>query len=125
VTTTRSAWIAGLTVGVGAGVLALTLPTVGWGIGAAFVVGALLSSARVAALGGLAVGAGAAWLVLLGQSVAACREFDGPGRECIEPDLTPWLMTSVASLVAGSVATLVAAARRGALGRRPEAGGRT
>lgn len=106
-----SAWLSGLVVGAGAGVLALTLPTVGWLIAIAFAIGGLVSRARVAALGGLGFGLGAAWLAVLGQSIVACRSFTGPGRACTEPDLTPWLLAGAAMLIAGTVATLVAARR--------------
>lgn len=111
VTTRRTAWLSGLVVGVAAGVVALELPTVGWLILIAFVVGTLVSPKRLAALGGLGVGCGAAWLATLGQSIVACRAFTGPGRECVEPDLTAWLAVAVAMVLGGALATIVAGRR--------------
>ena len=106
-----SAWLAGLVVGVGAGFLSLSIPVIGWVIGLAFLAGALLSRAVAAGIGGLLVGGGGTWLVVLIESDARCRAFNGPGRECISPDLAPWLAVGIGLLLAGAVATAIAARR--------------
>jgi hypothetical protein len=107
----RSAWIAGLVVGVGAGFLSLSIPVVGWMIGLAFLAGAVLSRAVAAGIGGFLVGGGGTWLAVLIESDARCRAFNGPGRGCMSPDLAPWLAVGVALLLAGAVVTAIAARR--------------
>jgi len=120
-TRARSAWLAGLTVGVGAGALSLVIPVVGWTIGVAFLVGAVMSRAVAAGVGGFLLGGGGTWLALLAQADLRCRAATGPDRECILPDGSPWVAAAVALLVVGGLATVMAL-RRGAP-RRRNAGG--
>jgi hypothetical protein len=104
-----SNWIAGLVVGVGAGVLSLILPAFGWVIVAAFLVGLIRASPRLPAFGGLLVGLGTTWLVLLVRSHLECLAFDAaPGQECFEPDIGPFLTVGAAMLAIGVLATLAA-----------------
>ena len=110
-TSRRTAWLASVVVGSGAAALSLLAPFVGWTIGLAFVVGALVSRAFVASIGGFLLGGGTAWLGLLLQADRACREFTGPARACTSPDLAPWLAAGLRILLGGAVATIVAARR--------------
>ena len=58
-----SNWLAGVVVGVAAGVLTLTFPTLGWLIVLAFLLGLIRAAPRLPAVGGLFFGLGTAWLV--------------------------------------------------------------
>jgi hypothetical protein len=112
----RGNWIAGVVVGVAAGVLSLFFPTLGWLIAVAFLVGLLRATPRVPALGGLFFGFGAAWLVILVHSHLECQTFDAaPGQECREPDIGSWLAVAGVLLAIGvlmTVATWARASRR-------------
>ena len=112
-----SNWHAGVLVGVAAGVLTLTFPTLGWLITAAFMLGLIRAPLRLPAFGGLFVGLGATWLVLLVRSTFACRAFDvAPNQECLEPDIGPFVAAGVVLLASGVVSTMVATIQA----RRPD-----
>lgn len=108
---TSSGWLAGMTVGAASGFLSLELPTAGWLIAAAFLVGSLRSARRVAAIAGELVGFGGAWLVLLGRVALECRAPDGE-IGCQAPGIEPWLVAGAVLLGLGLVLTAVAVARR-------------
>jgi hypothetical protein len=107
-----SNWIDGLVVGVAAGVLSLFFPTLGWLIAVAFLVGVIRTTPRLPAIGGLFLGFGAAWLVLLVRSHLDCQAFDAaPGQECGEPDIGSWLAVAGFLLAIGALITVAAWAR--------------
>jgi hypothetical protein len=110
-TTRRSGWLSGLVVGVAAGALSLVVPFVGWTISLAFLVGASVSRAALASVGGFLLGGGSSWIGLLAQADLRCRSFTGPGRECIAPDVSGFVVTAAVMLAAGSIATIAAARR--------------
>ncbi|HET9613377.1 MAG TPA: hypothetical protein VFP22_01085 [Candidatus Limnocylindrales bacterium] len=110
-TTRRTAWLAGVVVGVGAGALSLVVPVIGWAIAGAFLVGVVVSRRPAAGVGGLLVGLGATWIALLAGADVRCRDFTGPGRQCIAPDTVPWLVAGVVVALIGGLATLLAARR--------------
>ncbi len=108
----RSNWIAGLVVGVGAGVLALVVPVFGWVIAVAFLVGLIRATPRIPAVGGLFLGLGTTWLVLLVRSHFECQGFNtAPGQSCMEPDIGPYLALGAAEVAIGIVATATALIR--------------
>ena len=95
-------WLAGLVVGVLDGVLFFLWPTLALGLFVVFTLVAALGPSRLVAWSGGLVGAGAAWLVLLIRSVVTCDQFDAlPGSECVQPDLTGWILGAVAMIVVG------------------------
>jgi hypothetical protein len=101
-----SNWIAGLVVGVGAGVPSLVLPILDWVIAVAFLVGLTRATPRVPAVGGLFVGLGTTWLALLLRSHVECQAFNAaPGRACMEPDIGPYVAVGAALLAVGMFAT--------------------
>ena len=103
---TRTNWLAGLVVGVAAGLLTLTVPTLGYAMLLAFGLLLIRAAPRLPAIGGLFVGLGATWLALLLRSTLACNAFDAaPGQECRAPDLGPWLAGGVLLLAIGIVAS--------------------
>lgn len=107
-----SNWLAGVVVGVAAGVLTLTFPTFGWLIVLAFLLGLIRASPRLPAVGGLFFGLGTAWLVLLVRSNLKCQAFDAaPGQECGSPDIGVWLAVGGVLLGIGVVSTVVALIR--------------
>jgi hypothetical protein len=107
-----SNWMAGLVVGVGAGVLALILPILGWLIVAAFLVGLIRATPRIPAVGGLFLGLGTTWLALLVRSHVECQAFNtAPGQACMEPDIGPFLAVGAALLAVGMFATATALIR--------------
>jgi len=110
----RGNWIAGVVVGVAAGVLSLIFPTIGWLLAVAFLVGVIRATARLPAVGGLFLGFGAAWLVILVRSHLECKAFDAvPGQECGEPDIGSWLAVAGILFAFGVLLTVVAWARAG------------
>lgn len=101
-----SNWIAGLAVGVGAGVLSSVLPILGWVIAVAFLVGLIRATPRIPAVGGLFLGIGTTWLALLLRSHVECQAFNSaPGQACGEPDIGPFLAVGAVLLAVGMVAT--------------------
>ena len=107
-----SNWIAGLVVGVGAGVVALVLPVFGWIIAVAFLVGLVRATPRIPAVGGLFLGLGTTWLALLIRSHFECQAFNAvPGQGCMDPDIGPYLTLGAAEVAIGIVATATALIR--------------
>ena len=108
----RGNWIAGVVVGVAAGVLSLFFPTLGWLVAVVFLVGVIKATPRLPAIGGLFFGFGAAWLVILVRSHLECQAFDAaPGQECGEPDIGSWLAVAGFLLAIGALITVAAWAR--------------
>ena len=108
----RGNWIAGVVVGVAAGVVSLIVPTLGWLLAVAFLVGVIRAAPRLPAIAGLFFGFGAAWLVILVRSSLECQAFDAaPGKECGEPDIGSWLAIAGILLAVGVLLTVVAWAR--------------
>jgi hypothetical protein len=108
----RSNWLAGVVVGVAAGVLTLTFPTLGWLIVLAFLLGLIKAPPRLPAVGGLFTGLGTAWLALLVRSNQECRAFDAaPGQECGSPDIGGWLAVGGVLLAIGVISTVMAQIR--------------
>jgi hypothetical protein len=109
----RSDWLAGLVVGVAGGVLFWTLPTLGLLILALFVVPVLLLRRSILGVAGTLVGAGGSALVVLVSAAARCDRFDAaPNRECVQPDLSPWLVGAAFVLVTGIALSVSAVWRR-------------
>jgi uncharacterized membrane protein len=111
-----SNWLAGVVVGVAAGFLTLIFPTLGWLIVVAFLLGVIRAAPRLPAIGGLFLGLGTTWLVLLVRSTLQCRAFDAaPNQECFEPEIGPFLAVGAALFAIGALATGAALhrARRG------------
>jgi len=108
-----SAVLAGFVVGAASGVLALELPPLGWMIGTAFFIGALGSHRRSAAIAGLPMGFGVAWIAVLWLAHQACVDFNvPPSQECIEPDVTAWFVFAIGIVAVGLVLLVVPAIRR-------------
>ena len=109
----RSNWLAGLTVGVGAGVLALILPVIGWAIVLAFVLLLVRAGQRMNAFAGLFIGIGVTWVALLIRSHLDCQAFNSkPGQGCVEPDIGPLLAIGIGILAIGLAATAAVLIRR-------------
>jgi len=110
----RSNWLAGVVVGVAAGVLSLFFPTLGWLIAVAFLVGLIRATPRLPAIGGLFLGFGAAWLLILVRSHLDCQAFNAaPNQECGEPDIGQWLAVAGVILAIGVAFTVVSRIRDG------------
>jgi formate hydrogenlyase subunit 3/multisubunit Na+/H+ antiporter MnhD subunit len=109
----RENWVAGVVVGVAAGVLTLSIPIIGWLIVVAFLGGLIRSTPRIPAVAGLMIGFGGAWFLLLTAAFMRCQRFDAaPNHECVQPDLGPWLLAAVVVLGAG-ICLLIAGLIRG------------
>ena len=102
----RSNWIAGLVVGAAGGFAALETPPVGYGVLIAFAVPALLGRTRLAAFGGLLLGFGITWTLLLGRVAVTC---DPP--DCQSPGIESWLAVGLGVGAAGLVLTAVSVLR--------------
>ena len=103
---TRRSWIAGIVVGAAGGFAALEIPPVGYGVVIAFAVPALFGTTRLAALGGLLLGFGTAWTLLLGRVAVTC----GP-PDCRSPGIESWLAVGLGVGVAGLVLTAISVLR--------------
>jgi hypothetical protein len=95
-------WFIGLVIGLVFGLGTLIGGTMLGLLGLVATVLVSLQPGRTAAIGGVLTGLGACWLALFASAGARC------GAGCEEPDLTPWLLFSSASLVVGLVLTAVA-----------------
>jgi hypothetical protein len=105
--------LAGFVVGAAAGVLALELPPLGWIIGAAFLIGALGSHRRVAAIAGLLMGFGLMWVAVLWLAHQSCVDFYVPPNQgCTEPDVGAWFVFAIGIAVAGLALQAIPAIRR-------------
>jgi hypothetical protein len=105
------AWLAGAIVGVAAGTASLVFPTLGWALGAAFVLGALLSAQRLAAIGGELIGFGSAWIVLIRLADDRCQASASvPGQGCTGPDTSAWYLVGGVLVAAGIALTIAAVA---------------
>lgn len=95
-------WFTGLVIGLIFGLATLVGGTVMAVLG--LVATGLISvrAGRTAAIGGVLAGLGACWLVLFVSAGTRC----GPG--CYVPDLTPWILASVAALAVGFGLTVLA-----------------
>jgi hypothetical protein len=106
----RRGWLSGLTVGAAAGFASLEIPPLGWLLILAFAIAAAVVGPRIASLGGLLVGVGGIWIVLLGRTALTCTAA-GDELGCQAPDLEPWLMAGGAMLAIGLVLTAAAVVR--------------
>ena len=112
----RRGWVAGVVVGVAGGLLALEFPTLGWLILVLFAVPAAIVGPRAAAIGGLLIGLGGCWLVLLGRVALTCRA-TVEELGCRAPGIEPWLAASAVVLAVGLALTIVAFLRGRPLAR--------
>ena len=107
----RTAWLAGFVIGVAAGLLLLYM--VGAALAVAFSVGALMTTHRAAAFGGLGIGLGAGLSAVVGVAAENCRRYaETSGSECTGPDLSPWFDAAIAAVVVGLALTLAAVRTR-------------
>ena len=103
--TPRRAWAIGFVAGAAVGIPSLGLAVIGVVLVGALIGGAALARPRLASVGGVLVGIGAAGTLVLGRATAACAE-----DACEGPDLTPVLVVAAAMLVAGLGLSIAAAA---------------
>jgi drug/metabolite transporter superfamily protein YnfA len=102
----RFDWLAAVAAGGLTGALFGIWPTIAFLITLAFVVPALASGHRAAAIGGFFLGLSALWLAIVAIADARCAAFDiRPGQECLGPDLTGWIVVAAAVFVAGLIAS--------------------
>jgi hypothetical protein len=102
-----SAWFPMLVGGAAAGALSLSLPWLGWLIALALGAGAATAGGRrLAAFGGLLVGAGGSWCALLGRILLTCHPPD-----CLATGSEPFVAVGLAMLVTGAVLSGSALAR--------------
>ena len=104
-------WAIGLLVGlvVGVGSLVGGLLAAAIGLLAALLVA--WRAPRDAAVGGLALGLGLAWIALLARADLAC------GTDCVGPDLRPWYLVGGALVVFGVALTVRVARGRASVVR--------
>jgi hypothetical protein len=82
-------------------------------IGVAFLIGALGSQRRVAAMAGLMMGFGLAWIVVLWLAHQACVDFNvPPDQACIEPDFSAWFAFAIGIAIIGFALIAVWAVRQ-------------
>ena len=97
-------WVIGLVVGAVAGAGTLLAGPIAGLLGLIAIVLAVVESPRAAAIGGVLIGLGGAWLVLFGRVALTCR------GDCVAPGLEPWLVA--AGILAGLGVLVTLRARR-------------
>jgi hypothetical protein len=97
-------WVTGLVVGAVAGAGTLLAGPIAGMLGLVAIILAVAGSPRAAAIGGVLIGLGLAWLTLLGRVALTCRE------DCVGPGLEPWLLA--AGVLAGLGLVVTIRARR-------------
>ena len=110
VTRTR-AWLVGVVAGLVLGFPTLGLAVFGIALAVALVVGAGLSRPRLASVGGVLIGLGIPWSLLLGRANAACDVHGCDGEA-----LAAWFIAALFVLTLGvaiSLAEVLRAHRRG------------
>ena len=81
----RRRWSIGLLVGASAGAATLAAGYLGGLLGLVAVGLVAAKPPRAAAIGGLLIGLGGAWIALFGRVALTCQV------DCVGPDLRPWL----------------------------------
>ena len=109
--TIRVAWLAGLALGTTGGFLLLEGPVIGVPLVVAGAVIVRAAGQALAGSGGLLVGVGTIWLVLLGRMKVTC-DADGPSGSCVAPGIDGYLAVAAVVLAAGIGLTVVAVRRR-------------
>jgi hypothetical protein len=110
----RTAWLAGLVLGVPAAFLVLVFPLVGVLILLAAVALLLLRGPRRFGIGGLLIGFGSTWTALLLLARLNCDAFNAaPNQGCTEPPtIDTYLVAGVILAMLGLALTLVAVRER-------------
>lgn len=93
-------WWIGLVVGSVAGAATLIAGPIGGLLGLAAIGLAVAEPPRAAAIGGVLIGIGGAWLALFGRVAITCRD------DCVAPDLSPWLVAAAVFVVLGIVVSI-------------------
>ena len=93
-------WVIGLVVGAVAGAGALVAGPIAGLLGLVAIVLAVAEARRAAAIGGVLIGLGGAWLALLGRVALTCR------ADCVAPGLEPWLLAAAVLAGLGVVVTI-------------------
>ena len=101
-TSTASAWLSGLVLGVACGFLLIELGVVGLAFLALAVLLIVWKGPRMLAFGGLLTGFGCLWTVLLARVALTCGvDAFFPDANCATEDLTSWISGSAAIFVVG------------------------
>ncbi len=100
-------WLTGLVVGLVSGTGSLVAGTLGAALGVCAILLVAARAPRSVAAGGVCIGLGLSWLVLLIRADMACDV------DCVGPDLGAWYLVGGALLFVGVVLTarLIVAAR--------------
>jgi hypothetical protein len=109
----REAWLAGLVLGLLEGFLLFEFPTLALALVLATTILMTRPAAWSAGLGGLAVGVGGLWTVVLWQAQARCDAFNAvPDQGCEMPTVDGYLLVGLVVAAVGVVLTLHAWRRR-------------
>lgn len=93
-------WFVGIVVGIVVGVGALLGGPIGASLGAIAALLLAIHPPRSWPVGGLCLGLGGSWVLLLLRADLAC------GIDCIGPDLRPWYGVAVTFALLGAIVTL-------------------
>ena len=104
-------WLAGLGVGIAAGLTPLVVVVLGLAIALLGLVWAALARPRGVVLSGYLAGLGATWLILWGRLMQHCSGPNTPSQGCVGPDLSGWSVLPIAILVVAGLLA-VATSRR-------------
>jgi len=103
----RTAWLAGLVLGVVNGFLLFEFPILAVVLLLASAVLVTRSRSWTAGLGGLAIGLGGLWVLVLGRARASCDAFNEvPGQGCVMPTVDGYLIAGAIVALAGIALTI-------------------
>ena len=106
----RTAWLLGLVLGGLDGLLGFEFPMLVLGLFAVAAIVLVRDASRAAGLGGLLLGAGGLWTMVLLRAQASCAAFNSmPDQGCVMPDITPFLGAAAIAGLLGLGLTLTAA----------------
>jgi hypothetical protein len=107
------AWTAGVLLGALDGFLLLEFPTLGLALLFVAALLAVRDRNRSAGIGGLLVGVGGCWTLLLARATLDCDAFNRvPNQGCTAIGVEPFLVASVLMLLVGIVLTVAATRTR-------------
>lgn len=104
----QTVWLAGLLIGVLAGIIGLIIPVAGIGLAIASTLLVLLRGPRTFGLGGVWLGFGGVWTALLFRALLECATTSTPSDGCHSQLFQTYIVVGLLMAVIGLFVTVVA-----------------